>query len=115
MCDSCDVVNNLVVSDEEIEAAVEKGAARLDNREGNWFNDPNLWVDDLDMKSYRQCLLGQLYGDYCDGCNVMDLVDNDEARVHGFLLVPTASNESYERLGGAWKAQIAKRREAVAA
>lgn len=82
--------------------AVDRGVELLDERLPGWRKavDPEA----LDLSLTCGCVLGQVFGDYERGVDILDLTDT-EARRFGFLRSRYAS---YARLTDAWKARLVK-------
>jgi hypothetical protein len=62
---------------------VSAGARWLDEVEPGWAERIDL--DDFRLADGRRCILGQLYGSFCDGLDTHDL-EYDEAEMYGFYL-----------------------------
>jgi hypothetical protein len=64
---------------------VARGAQLLDRDEPNWVDGVDLTR--LRMYHVTRCVLGQTYGDYVTGCDVLGLSrwSNDDATNHGFF------------------------------
>lgn len=93
---------------------VERGAVLLDIRNPGWFN--RIDCANLDIGSGRRCIIGQLYGSYSDGYDVIfpnnawgSLVSKSAIN-HGFY--PQTDNLIFELSGlnAEWREVIAKRR-----
>src|SRR5690625_6974131 len=48
---------------------VKKGAELLDTAQPNWYEQIEL--SQLDLSSCRKCILGQMFGDFSDGAEVL--------------------------------------------
>lgn len=92
---------------------VERGAALLDSVEPYWFK---LVEVALDLSDCKRCVLGQVFGDYDDGLDLLN-ISNDLlpawrwAADHGFerpLDVPFGP--AYRTLDDLWLEAIAERR-----
>jgi hypothetical protein len=64
----------------------------------------------LDLGDCMRCVLGQLYGEFADGAELLDLGTSDAIRL-GFEL--GGDDGDYDELTGLWVAAIRARREAV--
>ena len=99
--------------EQTLEECVARGAALLDAHQPGWENRINRGT--LVMGSLRQCLLGQLYGDFDTGLDIL-FPDNDETEClgahHGFdahyRLKPLGAQ--YRRLHTLWCDTIIERR-----
>ena len=96
---------------------VTKGAAFLDEHKPGWWQQIDLGR--LDLEDCTDCVLGQIFGYYDDGCR--DLILGDHATVvNGFTCA--GDEEPYEddrpgefpSLTAEWKRVITERREAGA-
>lgn len=99
---------------------IENGIALLDGYRlpglpapipGWWVNRLNL--DELDMSLYNQCVLGQLYGNYRDALEELQLTD-DGAQACGFLLPWPAGRHEWRQLRHEWVAAITEIRQRAA-
>ena len=88
-------------------ACAAAGAAFLDKRRPGWAERIDL--DRLALADDCDCILGQLDGTYNRGLAALDLTFHEEFLL-GFLSRRSAP-ESWDQLGDAWTAEIAKRRE----
>lgn len=57
------------IADETLRSRVNAGAAKLDRERPGWHKEINL--DVLDISDCYRCILGQLWGFYGDGLNVV--------------------------------------------
>ena len=73
---------------------VRKGIQLLDERIPDWRGRVNPRY--LDMHSGCQCVLGQIYGDYQEGCEILGIDGED----YGF---DSGEDYSYRELDTAWK------------
>lgn len=81
----------------EVKAGVARGAALLDARVPGWWTKIN--VDKLDMWDSRNCVLGQVFGEYGDGCAVLRLEQwSGVTMVNGFFPSGLPSDGSRELL-----------------
>jgi hypothetical protein len=98
-----------MVTDEEIEARVVRGADRLDERVGqDWPFAVNL--RDLSMVSCDSCVLGQVEGAYGCGLDAIDVAP-ERAADYGFSWWGDVDSVAFwRRLGRAWRAEINRRR-----
>lgn len=85
--------------------AVCRGAEVFDEKIPDWFN--RIDIPSLRMQSLVTCCLGQLYGTYATGLEVLRLSAYDAQR-HGF--VAGNSGDEYEELKKHWIAAIKVRR-----
>lgn len=97
------------------EARVKKGAAHLDKRIPDWFEQVK--IRPLDMKSGCRCVLGQLFGDYSPGAigvASMSLDEMSEDERLGFDVPATIkydeSEPYYRKLTELWRDEIRQRR-----
>lgn len=110
--------------DQAVADRVARGARRLDVAgPANWIDRIN--VETLDIRTTGRCVLGQVYGEFIDGADVLDLPFDGPAGVsaHGFDATATTGplaglDDEYDALAAAWYdllvARIAvSRREAV--
>lgn len=116
MCDACAALDGeeAAVPQEEIDAAVEKGASLLDEHKEDWFAPANLDTGRLQLSSITNCVLGQNYGEFYNGLRQLGL-EYAEAPTYGFSFGAEADEDSWIRLTAAWKAQIERRRETLVA
>lgn len=54
----------------QIRESVARGVRLLDKARDGWWRRIDL--DDLAMDDCMSCVLGQLFGDYCDGTNILE-------------------------------------------
>jgi len=101
----------------ELTSAAHEGALLLDEKRPGWENEID--VDQLDMGSYKSCVLGQLHhGDYSKGLGQLGIDSfGDDARLgfDNFLLrAPSGSTREalYQALTEDWKKEIADRQAA---
>lgn len=87
---------------------VDRGSKLLDKIEPGWADLIDL--NDLNMGVCVDCILGQLYGNYQLGINV--LPEEQLPEYYGFNIPFDLSIErySYYALGQAWKEEILKRK-----
>lgn len=86
---------------ETMRAAVQRGAALLDQRVPGWRGRVDVLT--LNMRSARLCVLGQLYGDYYDAVHVLNL-GSSACEEHGFNSEWPTWN--YEELTSLWIAEV---------
>lgn len=81
-----------------IPANVKRGAQLLDERLPGWRShvDP----DQLDVSSGCRCPLGQIFGDYADGADLLGLDARTEQANHGFM---PQGWQTYQQLTEAWR------------
>ena len=65
-----------------IAGAVKKGIARLSRKRSTWFK--TIDIETLDMDSPRRCILGQVFGNYFDGCRELGIEDKSDVQ-YGFI------------------------------
>jgi hypothetical protein len=87
---------------------VENGALMLDRLLPGW--ELEIKMPDLDMASQRFCILGQLYGDYFDGLNEVNL-DANAAEDYGFVIGIDEDSDRYDLLKKRWGEEIKRRAE----
>lgn len=96
---------------EQILRYVSNGAQLLDRIMPDWFTKIN--CANLDISSDCQCVLGQLFGLYVVGRDILHF-DVYASRDHGFTLLrdhwPVPA--TFEDLNAAWRDEIGKRRVA---
>jgi hypothetical protein len=87
---------------------------------GEYFGNTS-WVDDINVESLRQwdssmCVLGQVFGHYSVGLEVLDIEGGDEAFEHGFTPWGEPGTEiDADELTNAWKSRIETYQEERAA
>lgn len=95
--------------------AVERGAKLLDERHPDWVGEVNL--DDLEMDSIFQCILGQIYGSFAAGME--ELFGEDDLNIHDQLAfehgfdadwVDEHDYHRFQELHAAWEEEIEERR-----
>ncbi len=89
---------------------VARGAALLDERRPGWAGEVN--AEELEMASCYQCMMGQIFGEFCVGTDTLDL--DMESDYYGFdVKVGTLAKRmaEYIALEAAWIAEIAARLE----
>jgi hypothetical protein len=104
-----------------VEACAARGAALLDKKRPYWAELVS--VTSLDMTNTGKCVLGQVYGHYAEG--LRDLFgdaaqDMELSDYHGFsafgatvvctVVMSDAHRATWDELGHAWRAEIARRR-----
>jgi len=91
---------------------VQNGAALLDRTSPDWYAHVN--VASLDMYNGFACVLGQLYGHYCDGETAL-AIDDDESVEYGFypgsfnVNAIDAAKQECKRLTILWSNEIQER------
>ena len=70
------------MSDYNVSEAVNKGAALLDKVRPNWYKEINL--DTFHFLNPSLCIIGQLYGQYLNGEEALELNTLCDAVDHGF-------------------------------
>lgn len=103
--------------DDTVQERVARGVALLDEVRPSWWR--KVALDRLAMESCSNCILGQVYGNYWDGCVMIETQTGNyffSSIRHGFT-VPTAEQENYSEevcgkfrlLAEAWRAVIRER------
>ena len=85
---------------------IKLGMAFLDKRQTGWKDKIN--VEHLQMVDLRSCILGQLFGNYVDAEEILDL-PMEGAVACGFLLpngLLQKEPTSYDQLTNEWKAEL---------
>jgi hypothetical protein len=86
-----------------------RGADLLDAENPTWYRITDL--DTLDMSDPDFCVLGQVYGDYCDGLLKLNLTAfGARVRNYGFDMLSGTPDEDFTLLTQAWREQILLRR-----
>jgi len=98
---------------ETAEYAVSCGVAVLDELSPGWADSVD--VDTLDVSNGDVCILGQLFGDYLTGCDMLHLRGDAPARC-GFNVVvdkeeTDATAEAWRSLQSEWTRVIQVRQE----
>lgn len=88
---------------------VAAGAKLLDEKRPGWAKEVNL--NTLEMNSFRRCMLGQLYGEYYKG---RDLLNIEDSAYYGFNVLGSYENAStgvisFDALATLWKQEVKKR------
>lgn len=87
-----------------------KGARLLDRVRPDWYAEID--IDQLDLADWESCILGQLYGSFAGGREIVLGEDshNEQATPHGFFWPGTADKGEYgpnhDRLKRAWAEEI---------
>ena len=90
---------------QKLESAVAQGAKLLDDRVPNWREEID--IDKLNMGSCLRCVLGQIYGEYEDGIDALNLDrTKDEDLKHGFDAIGSYGQDIIRE---SWIAEINKR------
>jgi hypothetical protein len=94
--------------------AVKAGAALLDERQPGWYLEIDLPT--LRVASCDTCILGQVFGSYLKGTNILGLTDSGPSE-HGFdqaIEVGVSMNpaEQFEILDKLWKQEVRRRTRA---
>jgi len=84
---------------------VARGVELLDERLPGW--DEEITVENLNLSNCRECVLGQLFGEYDKGLRVLGLSSKD-AKSLGFYRWPGPSR--WESLSKAWRDIVRSRR-----
>ena len=103
MTDNRDSLTYLPIADR-----VSAGIDFLDGRVPGW--DERIDLDTLKIEHCTRCVLGQLFGDFGDGLDQLDLYHDKDVRL-GFAREPGESIFVYRDLTAAWTAAIRARRE----
>ena len=109
-----------ITNSSEVSKNVRRGVRLLDREAPGW--EGRVRADMLVMVSQKLCVLGQLYGDYITGLDMLNLLsepfedmDFDKIASHGFCLNPNQYLlQSYDDLSRAWRDFIKKRRARIA-
>jgi hypothetical protein len=96
----------------EVSKEVRRGAALLDEERPNWFEEIDL--DELKMANCNHCILGQIYGEYDAGIEVLsgegieEIYGPDQGFDREYHLISTKTErfQSYESLQAQWTAVI---------
>ena len=106
-----------MASKAEIRKRATKGAILLDSENPNWCKKINL--EDLNLANVEYCVLGQLYGYYSDGQDILFGYDKAKtATRYGFYTEArygTYSDRVYGVLQEQWVEEIGKRCDNVSA
>ena len=96
-----------------IEERVARGAAWLDRHEPGWVDDIDL--DVLDIEDCSDCVLGQLFGDYCTAPDDAKGAkpDRELALMRGFNFDDVLDPNDGAELTAEWRRLIESRRAAV--
>ena len=70
----------MTVTDEQIRSRVNAGVKLLDEKHPGWYKEINL--DSLDISDCSQCILGQLYGAFAHGLEIVPR--EDPSFLYGF-------------------------------
>lgn len=94
------------LSEEHLKDYVSAGAELLDRKRPDWFLHVSL--DNLDLGSCYECVLGQLYGAYATGADQLELDwDDDEPTRLGFSAHGLPCGDlNYPELTRLWIVQI---------
>jgi hypothetical protein len=96
-----------------IEERVQRGALLLDAEVPGWARRINEW--ELDLGQCDQCILGQLYGEYCTGRDALELRSpgpwfDKGAAVHGFHHTERREISIYD---DGWEEALAQKTAAI--
>ena len=94
-----------------INERVTRGAVILDAKKPGWEREIDL--ASLELSDSCHCILGQLYGHYCDGVDILETVDGKwtgvEVATAGFITYPSEHISAYAKLDEAWISLIKER------
>ena len=85
------------------------GAQFLDRRVPYWYRDINRQT--LDVGDYEKCLMGQLFGTYNIGCEMLNITEKD-AFAFGFwsgMCNKSKREKRYRKLAIEWRERIIER------
>lgn len=85
----------------------QQGAAALDEVAPGWTEKIDL--DALRMESCRNCVLGQVFGDFWNAYTTGGVFGSEDACTHSFEYGFDDENAEYDELGEAWRAVLASR------
>lgn len=89
---------------------VANGVTLLDAKRSSWVDEIDL--DDLTLASFTRCVLGQLYGTFCDGAQSLRITDREG--LFGFEVDFSACDgtfgPAYRELETEWRRVIQERR-----
>lgn len=97
-----------VAVDAEVLARVKRGIALLEERYGPTWVD-QMRLEDLQLSDESCCVLGQIYGAYERGCDILE-IDSAEMSPATFGFDVGPEDDSYDPLQRAWEAEIGSRR-----
>lgn len=90
-----------------------KGVKLLNEQAPGWHR--KVKISTLDLSSNDNCILGQVFGEYTNGLELLDINSNDETRngpAHGFSLCSEEwTNERIADMTEWWKKQIRAKRK----
>jgi len=93
---------------------VKKGAELLDTAQPNWYEQIEL--SQLDLSSCKKCILGQMFGDFSDGAEVLfkdelsSSIDKCGFDIDRELLLENTPEEVWELLCTYWRHEVVSRR-----
>lgn len=82
---------------------VQRGIVFLDKQKPGWHCDIN--VDKIDMSHSDSCILGQLFGNYEDGLDELEL-EHDEAVNYGLTIDEQDEQDECEDWGDDWEDEV---------
>lgn len=85
---------------------VQRGINLLDAAPGYADWRSRIDVETLDLNSFKTCVIGQLFGDFCDGMDVLGFSgeDDNEAASYGFdAFIGGNTPEQFAALTTEWK------------
>ena len=96
------------------ESVVKNGATLLDASVPGWYKKIDL--DRLDIQHASKCIIGQVFGDYWDGRDLLSINDDNEIS-HGFFLQHNIGRKNdykkrrrfWKKLNKAWERAIQRR------
>lgn len=108
------------ITPEAVQTRVERGATYLDDVDPEWYLHVN--PDTLELGDGKQCVLGQMHGEFRLGLGRSHLISMSSAPraslspvAYGFKCVDNVPDEwkayDYELLTAAWKEAVRKRQE----
>lgn len=99
---------------------VDRGVKLLDKKKPKWFKKIDL--KNLDLNSESNCVLGQVYGSYTDGCDKLNLnfgIKHGFANPHDvkepdFMKFCDKINAYNDQLKKVWSKRVKQKREEAA-
>ena len=94
-----------------INERVTRGAAILDQKKPGWEREIDL--ASLELSDSCHCVLGQIYGHYCDGVDILGVFNGRctgmSVAEAGFITYPSEHISAYAKLDEAWISLIKER------